>query len=535
MEMPKDFKAPPKSPYTTEEIKKIYAKVTNKELHPNSEEFKLFVAKIHEYSPLSFAKAFLKDHLKDQATNELIVTPPFHRELEDMFMHKSINRIAVAAPRGHAKSTVTSFFYVLHQALYNRRQNIVIISTTEDMAKRFLRRIRDELELNPMLTWLFGPQRTDKWSETELRLNNRVVIHAKGRGAQLRGLIDGTRRPDLIVLDDIEDEELCRSELRRLDLEQWFNGTVLPALEPKIGKLVVIGTILHQDSLLSRLLNPKLYPDFITRKYQAVDPDTNESLWPERFSKDSLQQLKESYMSRDQLAQFYMEYMNDPIPEESAVFRPEYFHYFESLPQDPKERIFVEMFVDLGGGGQSKTADPTAMTALAVDKHNNVYIHDYVNKRYGSDTKDFMDDFFQMISKYGIRRVVIEKTSAALVLKNLIEDEMRKRSVYVDIEYVTPPKGSGDRRGNMSDAKYQRIAALAGPMKMGTIKMRTWMKEMQEQLLAFPRARHDDLADTLAYGWQHIRRRYLNPSDSDPILGRKQEPEYVPLYDDIGI
>ena len=52
----------------------------------------------------------------------------------------------------------------------------------------------------------------------------------------------------------------------------------------------------------------------------------------------------------------------------------------------------------------------------------------------------------------------------------------------------------------MSDAKYQRIAALAGPMKMGTIKLRSWMKELQEQLLAFPRARHDDLADAMKEG-----------------------------------
>ena len=512
----------------TEAERQLFAdKIAKKELDMNSEEAKLFVAKNHENSPLTFARAFLGDHFRE-------ASPTFHTNLIDIYLDH--NRVAVAAPRGHAKSTVTSFAYVLHQALYKKKKSIVIISSSEDMAIRFLRRIRDELEFNPMLRWLFGDQKTDKWSETELRLSNRTVIHAKGRGAQLRGLIDGAARPDLILLDDIEDEELVRSEMRRNDLEQWFNGTVLPTLEPKIGQCIIVGTILHESSLLNRVLDPALYPDFSTHRFAAIR-ENGESLWPERFPSDEIDKLKKSYIARDQLAQFYMEYMNDPIPQEAAVFRPEYFIKFDELPEAKMAELFFEVYVDPGGGSARVSADPTAIVTIAVDKHNTIYVHDYINKQYKEDTQGFIDDLFLVWAKYRPQRIVIEKTVATNLLKASIEAEQLRRRIFMNIEYVTPTRGSGDRRGNMSDGKFQRIAALASPSKLGVIRYRRWMLELFEQLLAFPRAKHDDIADALAYAFMFVQRRFFSPNSSDdPVFGgRKQPAEYEPLYEELGI
>jgi len=516
---------PPQDALTYEERVEIFNKIERGELDPNSEEVRTAIAKVHEFTPLTFAGAFLKDHFKDKQ-------PAFHQDIVDVLM--AYNRVAIAAPRGHAKSTVTSFAYVLHQALYQKKKSIVIISSSEDMAVRFLRRIRDELEYNAMLQWLFGPQKTDKWSETELRLANRVTIHAKGRGAQLRGLIDGASRPDLIVLDDIEDEELVRSELRRLDLEQWFNGTVLPTLEPKTGQVVIIGTILHESSLLNRTLDPKLYNDFATRRFSAITKD-GETLWPERFSPEHITSIKENYISRDQLALFYMEYMNDPIPIEAANFRSEFFSFFEELPKDDPQLMF-EIYIDLGGGSIRANADYTAIVVIAIDKHNNIFVHDYINKRFGADTKALLDHVFQMQAKHKATRVVFEKTVAMNMIQAMLEQEQKRRRAFFPVEYLTPPRGSGDRRGNMSDAKFQRIVALASPMKLGVIKFRRWMTELQEQLLAFPRASHDDVADALGYAFMHVQRRLHHRTNLDPLGNPVAQNEaYEPLYPELGV
>jgi predicted phage terminase large subunit-like protein len=428
----------------------------------------------------------------------------------------------------HAKSTSMTFFYPLFMALYEKKKFIVIISASEDSAKKFLRRIRSELEANSLIHYVFGPQKTDKWSETELRLQNGTTIIAKGRGAQMRGLLSGHTRPDLAILDDLEDDELVRSQMRRLDLEDWFNGAVLPTLAPKSGTIVYVGTILHEDSLLNRLLNKKLYPDFKSLKYAAIDKDTNEALWPERFSMEDLLRKKEAYIARDKLANFYMEYLNDPIPQESAVFKPEFFQYYDDLPA--RNQLVTEVFIDLGGGSTKKTADPTAMVVLCLDKHNTIFINDYINDKMGVDTKQIANAMFELYGKYRPSKFTIEKTTATNMIMQALNAEMIRRNTHLNVEYVNPTRGSGsDRRGLMSDGKYQRIAAMQAAFKLGVIKMRPWMTELKEQLQAFPRATHDDLTDALAYGYLFMQRRIDEMDDDEDDL------TYEPLYPELGI
>ena len=455
--------------------------------------------------PLNLARHLLKEHIEDRSTGELTESPKFHAEVLDLYMS---NRFCgVAAPRGHAKTTVTSFFYVLYCLLYGIKKNVILVSATEDLATKFLRRIRDELEVNPKIKWLFGNQKTDKWSEKELHLANGAVIYAKGRGGQVRGLIAGSTRPDLVVIDDLEDDELVRSELRRLDLEEWFNGDLLPTLDPKMGQLIFIGTILHQDSLLNRVLDPDLYPDFETRRYSAIQEDGT-PLWPERFSQEELDRIKESYIARGKLASFYMEYMNDPMPTEDAVFKQEYFQFFDDMPWDCR----VEMFVDLGGGSIKKSADDSSFVVLGTSSEGEMYVTDYVSKQMGTDTDKIIDTLFALSHEHKVSKIYIEKTVATNMLIASLERAMKKRGKYLNIDYVAPTRGSGDRRGNMSDGKYQRIAAMEAAFKLGRIKIRKWMTKLQEQLIAFPRGKHDDLIDALSYGYMYGKRVGNNKS-----------------------
>lgn len=517
-----------------EQKDKIQEKLDSGEWDLKTPELKQITLNVHHEDPLSFARAFLQEHVHDQS-------PRFHHHLVKLYLNH--DRVAVAAPRGHAKSTVTSFIYVLHEALYGRKKNIVIISASEDMAKKFLRRVRDEIEHNSSFKWLFGDQKTDKWSETEIHLKNGTAIHAKGRGAQLRGLIHGAQRPDLIIMDDIEDEELVRSPSRRADLEAWLNGAVVPSLDPKRGQIIFIGTILHMDSLLNRVLDPELYPEY-TQKRFAATLESGRPLWPGRFDQETLDSIKDSYSSRGQLAQYFMEYMNDPIPQEDATFKQEYITYFDpqTKPHKKSENI-TEVFVDLGGGSVKRGADPTAMIVMTISPTNEIFVIDYVNDKMGTDTKRIADELFRLNKVYKPRRFTIEKTMATNMLEASLREECKKRGTFLNIDYVTPTRGSSDRRGNMSDGKYQRIAAMEGAFKMQTIKILPWMKELKEQLFMFPRAKHDDLIDALAYGYMYLTRRSKpqpKKKESEAIFPFEEgyqdtAEEYQPLYKGIGL
>lgn len=526
--------------FTPEQKAELKRRLLAGELDANSPEGKqLFVTRFKD-EPLAFATSTLGHHMVDQSTGVTLKSPHFHTEMMDLYMQNRF--VGLAAPRNHAKSTVTTLFYVIYCILFLKKRNIVIISSTEDMAIRFLRRIKDELTQNKFILWAFGQQQSDKWSETEIRTTTGVVVHAKGRGAQLRGLIDGANRPDLIILDDAEDDEMVRSELRRFDFESWFNATVLPTLAPGSGQCIVLGTILHMDSLLNRIVNQHLYPEFVTQVYAAIQDDGS-SLWPDRFPIEALEKMKASYIARDQLAQFYMEWMNDPVPQENAEFKV--FTYFDKqhdMPPNP----YVELTVDTGGGSVKKGADDTAMVVTASDEKNTLYVLDYISDKMGTDTDLIIDNIFKLDDLYHPQVVRIEKTTASNFLITALEKRMLNDGHYLNVEYVQPPRGSGDRRGNMSDGKYQRIAAMASPMKLGAIRIQKWMTKLLEQLQMFPRAKHDDVADTLGYAWMFAQRRVTivdgdmpharkDPNDPLGIFQANEEPAYEPLYDELGI
>lgn len=523
---------------TEEQKQELKRRILAGELDANGPEAKqLFVSRF-KGEPLAFATTVLGHHMLDQGTGEKLASPSFHAEMMDMFFSERF--VGLAAPRNHAKSTVTTLFYVLYCILFQTKKNIIIISATEDMAIRFLRRIKDELTTNKFILWAFGPQQSEKWSETEVRTTTGVAIHAKGRGAQLRGLIDGANRPDLIILDDAEDDEMVRSELRRYDFESWFNGTVLPTLAPKSGQCIVIGTILHMDSLLNRIVNQHLYPEFRTKVYSAITQDGT-PLWPERFPLEALEKMKASYIQRDQLAQFFMEWMNDPVPQENAEFKT--FSFFE-IQTDLPRNLVVELTIDSGGGSVKKGADDTAMVVTATDERNTLFVLDYISDKMGTDTDLIIDNIYKLDDLWHPSTIRIEKTSASNFLIAALEKRMLNDRRFLNVQYVTPPKGSGDRRGNMSDAKYQRIAAMASPMKLGAIRIQRWMTKLLEQLQTFPRAKHDDVADTLGYAWMFVLKR-LSPeppapdgTSADDPLGVFSMPApqgYEPLYEDLGI
>ena len=502
----------------------------------------------HETRMLKFASTFLKQHTSDEASGERTPFSSFHEELTELLVAtKPVDaqakeglqlslpplfpRLAIAAPRGHAKSTLVSFFFIIHQALYAKKKNIVIVSSSEDMAIRFLRRIKTELEFNKQILITYGPQKSEKWSETEIVLTNGVTIHAKGRGAQLRGLISGSRRPDLIILDDIEDEELVRSEVRRADLSSWFSGTVLPTLSPKVGQLVFIGTILHQDSLLNSVI--ETYKDFTAKKYAALLPN-DEPLWPERFTKDFLHQVRKAFAERHQLPQFFMEYMNDPTPPDTAFFDMNQWHYFDKQTiLDNRKNLVVEVVIDPGGGSVRNTADDTAIVVGATDAvTGKAHILEIISAKMGTDTNWLIEHLFRINEAYSPHIFIMEKTQATNFIMPTLTYAMQQRNQHLPIRLVTPPRGRGQGTGNMSDAKFQRISALVQPVKDQTILILPEHTKLVSQAASFPRGKHDDVLDALAYFWMF---GFKPVKIDDKYQEELDNPAYETLYEEIGL
>ena len=176
---------------------------------------------------------------------------------------------AIAAPRAHGKSTYTSQLFPLWCLVFNYKSFIVEISDAIELMEGMLEAIKAELEDNPHLKLDFpdvvGIGKT--WRVGEFVSNNGVKIKAFGSGKRLRGVRYGVKRPDLVILDDLENDTNVRSKDQRDKLEDWVDEAVLN-LGSADGSLDVlyIGTILHNDSVLAR----KLKLGFGIQKYFAL-------------------------------------------------------------------------------------------------------------------------------------------------------------------------------------------------------------------------------------------------------------------------
>ncbi len=187
-------------------------------------------------------------------------------------------RLAIAAPRGHAKSTLVSLAYVLWSICYSKEFYVVLISNTSDQASDQLSFIKKELQQNEMLIADFPEvceesgikPAAPRWRKDEIITRNKIIkVTTLGINEKIRGRRHNSHRPTLIILDDIENDTSVRSEEQRDQLKDWFTKAVLK-MGDKRTNIIVIGTLLHFDSLLASLLDSNQFPGWFTRTYRAI-------------------------------------------------------------------------------------------------------------------------------------------------------------------------------------------------------------------------------------------------------------------------
>ena len=140
--------------------------------------------------------------------------------------------VAIAAPRGHAKSTTITHCYTLASVLFKDRRFVLVVSDTYEQAVLFLKDIYTELVDNDELAALFGKITFEKEAENDiiakLEDGTRFRIMAKGSEQKVRGIKWDGMRPDLIVCDDLENDEIVLNKERREKFKKWFTGALLP-------------------------------------------------------------------------------------------------------------------------------------------------------------------------------------------------------------------------------------------------------------------------------------------------------------------
>jgi predicted phage terminase large subunit-like protein len=435
---------------------------------------------------------------------------------------------AIAAPRGEAKSTLVSQLYVLWCLVTGRKKYPVIVMDSIDQAYPMLEAIKAELEFNPRLTMDFpgvtGQGRV--WQSGAIVTRNDAKVQVAGSGKKLRGLRHGPHRPDLCVLDDIENDEQVRSPEQRDKLQQWLTKTVLP-LGGAVGKfdVVYIGTILHYDSVLARTLNNKMWT---CARFKAllVWPD-NMALWdaweevlrnqgePQADAYHTAHQVQMTEGSvvswaartlltlmkiraRDGHATFDSEYQNDPVAGDNSPFAGEgVIKYWAGEPQADWV-MFGAVDPSLGKAGASR--DPSAILVGGLSRTTGK-LHVVVAAIKKRLPDKIISDVIALQKQYRCVLWVVETVQ----FQEFLYTELIKRGR----EQGTPIPARGVKP--IAD-KLLRIETLQPHMANGELLLHPSQVTLVEQLRHFPKADHDDGPDALHMLWMAAQSGYGAPA-----------------------
>lgn len=442
----------------------------------------------------------------------------FHKEVFQSLKDYIINRknekyyYVRSAPRGHGKSQLLSFGFPLWCVCYGYAKNILIVSDTNEQAMQFIMAIRDELEENEVLRTTFGDMVGGRvWANTKIQTSNKIQVVGKGAGQKLRGIKYRQFRPDVIIVDDLENDENVETEAQRMKLLNWFQKALIPCGSIS-EKIIYIGTVLNYESLLNKLLTQPEYSMWNRKRYQAVTHFSDCPLWEEwetilkneeisnandvakQFFLDHKQEMMEGaeVLWEDKQPDYYYdlmimrimnpdafdsEYQNDPVSENQRDFKEEWFQYWEILPEI--NSIYISVDPSLA---KKDKADKSAIITLGRGKDNYIYVIEADIQRRKPDK--IIDDLISKCITY--REKLVKVGIETIQFQYFFAQECGRRALAQNVAIPIEPMQS------MSD-KALRIKGLIPFIKNGYIKFNRNQKRLLDELRHFPRGSDDGL------------------------------------------
>jgi predicted phage terminase large subunit-like protein len=439
---------------------------------------------------------------------------------------------AIAAPRGEAKSTICSQIFVIWCVVNGWKHYPCIIMDAFDQAAIMLEAIKAEMEFNQRLAMDF-PQASGQgrvWQSAVIITRNGVKIEAFGSGKKIRGRRHGPYRPDLVVLDDIENDENVANPTQRDKLERWLDKGVmkLGGADDKFDVLY-IGTILHYDSVLSRKLKN---PFWRRRSFKAILrwPDNMHlwDQWEEIVRNEDMELIREaedegreiadeelpSYQhyaahrdemdagaevswpegrplfklmwirARDGHSSFDSEFQNDPLSAEDAPFAESIIFWVNRL----NEWVMYGS-CDPSMGKSSSRADPSAILVGGFNRNTGVL--DVVEAAIKKRKPDrIISDVIEFQREYRCLYWFVE----IVQFQEFLKDELVKRSAQLGV----PVPAKGIRSHSDKDL---RIESIQPHCANGLIRLHPRLVTLIEQLTHWPKADHDDGPDALEMLW----------------------------------
>lgn len=273
-----------------------------------------------------FVSYYFPHYCLDKTTGQVIPSAKFHIDAANKIKKNHDMRAVFKWARGHAKSTHMDIMTPMWLKCQEVRDiNVmVLVGKSEESAKTLLGDLQAELQYNQRYIRDFGQQyNAGDWQEGQFVTQDGCAFFALGRGQSPRGLRYRNNRPDYIVIDDLDDDELSRNEARVNNITNWVKEALFGAFSATGGRFIMVGNLIAKCSVLAKIAETD---GVHVSQVNVYDKDGNPS-WPEYWKKEMIQ-AKANFMG---YRSFQKEYMNNPITE-GAVFRHDWIRWKRALP-----------------------------------------------------------------------------------------------------------------------------------------------------------------------------------------------------------
>lgn len=529
-------------------------------------------------------------YLLSEYTSNL--TPEIHKEILMLIMelfdpiyqnrhHRMRNIISF---RGSAKSSLVNMILPSYLITHNGckmkirgingeikevtidERFIVIASETGSSAEDFVVRIRDELSSNQMLKYFYGGQIEDaldaddgQWTRRAFKYNKCFIMGA-GVGQQIRGKIKGAYRITTLLVDDLYSENNTKTIEARKNVRKWFYNAAINTIDDIKGKAVVVGTILHEDTIIidnkkSKKWKTVEFPvmplnrfqDFI-KQHLTINPlraecslplDNEEDeykritgqeqyfkrvqeqedwglVWADRINLYSLALKYQELVEKRETSSMYQEYFHVVIGESEKKFRKEYFKYYSNVEYMQKYNFNwlkigdktivcnIELGIDIGSG--STDGDDTAISIVATLPTREVYVLDVVYGKLRMRDRDvddnsipgLFDEIIRQVIKYNPYKVKIGYAGSEKGYIELIRQYITERRLYCMV--------IGRLQQAREGTKEERIARTLLHLYESGLVYHPINKlvKLETQLEFLGKTKEDDCADSLEVAVYHI-------------------------------